>query len=111
MCVQSPSCPLCATPWTAARQAPLSMGLSRQEHCSGLPFLLQGIFLTQGLKPSLISPVLADMFFPTSATPAGDLLYKDAPFLMEALHRLPGHNPFLLMVQKFTEVVDFERPH
>ena len=27
-----------ATPWTAARQAPLSMGLPRQEYWSGLPF-------------------------------------------------------------------------
>ena len=27
-----------ATPWTAAHQAPLSMGFSRQEHWSGLPF-------------------------------------------------------------------------
>ena len=26
-----------ATPWTVARQAPLSMGFSRQEHWSGLP--------------------------------------------------------------------------
>ena len=29
---------LCATPQTAARQAPLSLGFSRQEHWSGLPF-------------------------------------------------------------------------
>ena len=29
---------LCATPETAARQAPLSLGFSRQEHWSGLPF-------------------------------------------------------------------------
>ena len=28
----------CATPWTAAQQAPPSLGLSRQEHWSGLPF-------------------------------------------------------------------------
>ena len=27
-----------ATPWTAAYQAPLSMGFSRQEYWSGLPF-------------------------------------------------------------------------
>ena len=27
-----------ATPWTVARQAPLSMGFSRQEYWSGLPF-------------------------------------------------------------------------
>ena len=29
---------LFATPWTAAHQAPLSMGSSRQEYWSGLPF-------------------------------------------------------------------------
>ena len=28
---------LCVTPWTAAHQAPLSLGFSRQEHWSGLP--------------------------------------------------------------------------
>ena len=32
-CVQ-----LCATPQMAAHQAPLSLGFSRQEHWSGLPF-------------------------------------------------------------------------
>ena len=29
---------LCATPQTAAHQAPLSLGFSRQEHWSELPF-------------------------------------------------------------------------
>ena len=33
-----------------ARQAPLSMGLSRQEYRSGCHLLLQGLFLTQGLN-------------------------------------------------------------
>ena len=28
---------LCATPWTAAYQSPLSMGFSRQEYWSGVP--------------------------------------------------------------------------
>ena len=28
---------LCATPWTIARQLPLSLGFSRQEYWSGLP--------------------------------------------------------------------------
>ena len=32
---------LCATPETAAHQAPPSLGFSRQEHWSGLHFLLQ----------------------------------------------------------------------
>ena len=40
---------LSVTPWTLARQAPLSMRFSRQEYWSGLHFLLQGIFLIQGL--------------------------------------------------------------
>ena len=31
------SCRLLATPWTAAHQAPLSMGFSRQEYWSGVP--------------------------------------------------------------------------
>ena len=44
---------LCVTPWTVAHQAPLSMGFSRQEYWSGLPALLQGIFLTQELNQGL----------------------------------------------------------
>ena len=32
------SCPTLVTPWTVACQAPLSMGFSRQEYWSGLPF-------------------------------------------------------------------------
>ena len=37
-CPQSLSCVWCfATPWTVARQAPLSMGFSRQAYWSGLP--------------------------------------------------------------------------
>ena len=39
--------------WTIARQAPLSMGFSRQEYWSGLHSLLQGICLTQGSNPGL----------------------------------------------------------
>ena len=31
-----------ATPWTVAHQAPLSMGFSRQEYWSGLPFSSPG---------------------------------------------------------------------
>ena len=32
------SCPTLCGPWTVAHQAPLSMGFSRQEYWSGLPF-------------------------------------------------------------------------
>ena len=43
-----------ATPRTAAHQAPLSMGFSRQEHWSGLPFPSPGIFPTQGSNLGLL---------------------------------------------------------
>ena len=45
---------LFATLRTRAHQAPLSTEPSRQESWSGLPFLLQGIFPTQGLNPGLL---------------------------------------------------------
>ena len=38
---------LCAALWTVAHQAPLSIGFSRQEYWSGLPFPSPGIFPTQ----------------------------------------------------------------
>ena len=36
------SCPTLATPWTAAYQAPLSMGFSRQKYWSGVPLPFPG---------------------------------------------------------------------
>ena len=45
---------LLATPWSVARQAPLSMGSSGQECWSGLHCLLRGIFQTQESNPSLL---------------------------------------------------------
>ena len=35
-------CPTLATPWTVAFQAPLFIGVSRQEYCSRLPFSSPG---------------------------------------------------------------------
>ena len=45
---------LLATPWTAAYQAPPSMGFSRREYWSPCYFLLQGIFPTQELNPGFL---------------------------------------------------------
>ena len=39
---------------TVAHRASLSMGFSRQEYWSGLPFLLQGIFPAQSSNPCLL---------------------------------------------------------
>ena len=42
---------LFATVWTAAHQAPLSMGFSRQEHKSGLPCSPPGDLTDSKIKP------------------------------------------------------------
>ena len=44
----------CVTPWTAACQALLSMGFSRQENWNGLPFPAPGDLPTQGSNPCLL---------------------------------------------------------
>ena len=60
---------LFATPWTVACHAPLSMGFSRQEYWSGVPFPSPGDLHHPGMEPvSLTSPALAGRFFTTSAT-------------------------------------------
>ena len=43
-----------STPWTVAHQASPPMDFSRQECWNGLPFLLQGIFPTQGSNLGLL---------------------------------------------------------
>ena len=58
-----------ATQWTIAHQAPLSMGFSRQEYCSGLPCPPPGDLPDPAMEPtSPMSPALAGRFFTTSAT-------------------------------------------
>ena len=47
---------LFVTPWTVAHHAPLSMGLSRQEYWSGLPFPSPEDLPDPGIKPR--SPAL-----------------------------------------------------
>ena len=51
MCLVAKSCLTLATPWTIAHWAPLSMGFSRQEYWSGLPFPSPGDLPVPGIKP------------------------------------------------------------
>ena len=77
------------TPWTVARQAPLSMGFPRQEYWSELPFPPPGDLPNPGVEPA--SPVLADRFFSTA--PPGKPLHYSKTYLSPSL--------FLLRVVKF----------
>ena len=71
-CVQAKSLQSCltlTTPWTVAHQAPLSVGISRQDDWRGLPFLPPGDLPHPRIKStSLASPALAGAFSTTSAT-------------------------------------------
>ena len=61
--------PLFASLRTAALQAPLCMGFSRQESWSGVPCPPPGDLPDPGTEPSsLLSPALAGGFFTTGAT-------------------------------------------
>ena len=54
------SCPILATPWTVAHQAPLTLGFPKREYWSGLPFPSPGDVPSLGIKlVSLESPALA----------------------------------------------------
>ena len=89
-----PSCFSCfrlfATLQTIARQAPLSLGCSRQEHWSGFPFPPPRDLSELGLKPvSLTSPAWAGRFFTTStAWTSGPLQIGKVPsaFLDDLRH-------------------------
>ena len=63
---------LFATPWTVALQAPLSMGFSRQEYWSRLPFPSPGYLPELGIVPmSPVSPALQADSLPSE--PSGNV--------------------------------------
>ena len=73
---------LLANPQTVGHQAPLSMGFSKQEYWSGLPFPPSGDLPNPGIKlMSLVSPALAGRFFTTSATWEPIRLINDLGYL------------------------------
>ena len=72
--------------WTTAHQAPLSMGFSRQEHWSGLPFPPPGDLLNLGMEPMSMSPSLAGGVSSPRAPPVT---------LVKSLHFLGGQFLYL----------------
>ena len=88
LCVRlSHSVQLSVTPWTVARQAPPSMGFSRQEDWSGVPFPSPGGLPDPGTGPkSPVAPALAGGFFTTEAPGKSSKMSPDAE------SSLPGGN-------------------
>ena len=58
VCLVAKSCQTLVTPWTVAHLALLSVGFSRQEYWSGLPFSSVGDLLNSGTKPFIGRRVL-----------------------------------------------------
>ena len=63
---------LCATPWTAAHQAPMSLGFSRQEYWSGLPFLLQCMKVKSESEVTQLCPTSSN---PMDCSPPGSSVH------------------------------------
>ena len=62
-------CPTLCDPMDVAHQVSLSMGFSRQEYWSGLPFLSSGALPNLGMEPmSPVSPAFASGIFYHGAT-------------------------------------------
>ena len=64
-----------ATPWSVACQAPLSMGFSRQDYCSGLPFSPPGDLPDKGVEP-VFPASLALQADSLSAEPSGKSIVR-----------------------------------
>ena len=66
---------LFVTPWTAARQVPLSMGFSRQEHWSGLPCPPPGDLPDPGIEPTSLAYLALAGGFLTTEPPGKPVAY------------------------------------
>ena len=87
---------LFVTPWTTARQAPLSMGFSRQEYWRGLPCPPPGDLPHPGIKPR--SPALQENSLPSE--PPG-----------KPSHPMGGHRaPASCVMQQFPTSYRFYPP-
>ena len=107
---------LLATPWSGARQAPLSMGFSRQEYWSGLPCPPPGDLPDPGLNPNLFNLVDSQAGFLPLAPP-GMLIFflgtskllsftsKIFFFKLKMLHITFRNVAFLFKNSKIKEVV------
>ena len=75
------SCPTLVTPRTIARQASLSMGFSRQEYWSGLPFPSPGELPDPGIETR--SPTLQADALPTELHAGGGKFQTLMPVLIQ----------------------------
>ena len=99
-----------AIPWTVARQVPLSMGFSRQDYWSGVPFPAPGDLPNPGMEPTSLESQVASAggFFTTSATWEAQVVWitvKEQSFPELPLHS--GQKAKLLWRNSMSKVMSF----
>ena len=77
---------LLATPWTVAYQVSLSMGFSRQEYWSGLPFPSPGDLPDPGIEPR--SPAMQADALPSEPLGKPQIVYAKIKILHKNLSHL-----------------------
>ena len=108
MCAWSFSCiHLFGILWTVARQAPLSMGLSRQEYWSGLPFPSPGHLPDTGIKPG--TPWLRVVSLPSEppGKPHPITCFKNLSWGLSALNQKNKHLQVLVTSPGSTQYIPF----
>ena len=91
------SCPALCDLWTITLQVSMSMGFSRQEYWSELPFPSPGDLPKPGIKPgSLMSPALSGRFFTTRTT-------WEAHVMLVTSSHMPLHHPHTALDTGFQE--------
>ena len=111
------SCPTLATPWRATRQAPLSMGFSRQEYWSELPFPAPGDLPYPRIEPR--SPALQVDSLPSEPpmNPNCSYLVWNSPgqntgvgssSFLQGIFPTQGSNPGLLHCRRFLYQLSYQ---
>ena len=85
---------LTVIPWTIACQAPLSMELSRQEYCSGLPSPFPGDLLDSGIEPGSTALQVDFLLSEPSGKPIHAYIHTHIHTCIQYIH-LSTHKSFL----------------
>ena len=92
---------LFATPWAIAHQAPPSMGFSRQEYWSGLPFPSPGDLPNPGVKPG--SPALQTDALPSEPPVKFSSVAQSCPTLCDPMNCSTPSLPVYHHLLEFTQ--------
>ena len=103
---------LCATPQTAAHQAPPSLGFSRQEHWSGLLFPSKWSIVCQSLSLArlFVTPWTAAHQAPLSMRFSRKGYWSELPFPSPGDLSNPGIEPWSPALQAYSLLTELYRP-